>query len=131
MVEQKFVKDKCDKKEKFLLEFNRIKTSIESGTTPVYSELRVAKQSLKELVPYLCIQSIFLVLSTSVVQKIEVNEVLSVVILLVANTTSQTVSSIVLVMLKHILRVRKLKKHNLEVNERNIAVLESMEYQSV
>jgi hypothetical protein len=53
------------------------------------------------------------------------------VILLVTNTTTQTLSFAILVLIKHIIRVRILKKHGLEVNERNIAVLESMEYQSV
>lgn len=115
----------------FITEFNRVKHSIERGTTPVYSELRGAKTNLKELVPYLIIHSALLVISTLIVQQIQVGEIFSLVILLVANTTTQTLASIILVMLKHCLRVRKLKKYNLEVNEQNIAVLESMEYQSV
>ena len=119
------------RKTDFLTEFNRVKQSIANGTTPVYSEVRGAKTSLKELAPYLIIQSTFLILSTLIIQQIEVSEVMSLVILLVANTTSQTLSSIVLVLLKHYLRVKKLQKYNLEVNEQNIAVLESMEYQSV
>lgn len=120
-----------NKKDRFLTEFNRVKQSIEKGTTPVFSEVRNAKTTLFELAPYLCIQSILLVLSTIVIQKINVSELFSIVILLVVNTTSQTLSSIILVMLKHFLRVRRLKKYGLQVNENNIAVLECMEYQSV
>lgn len=118
-------------KKDFSKEFERVKQSIENGTTPVFSELRNAKTTLFELLPYLIIQSILLVISTLIIQKINVGELFSIVILLVVNTTSQTLSSIILVMLKHFLRVRKLKKYNLQVSEKNIAVLECMEYQSV
>lgn len=118
-------------KDKFITEFNRIKTSIEAGKTPVSSELRIAKTNLLELVPSLIIQSLFLIISTIIVSLIETDELIKMVILLVANTTAQTLSWIVLVLLKHCIRVKILKKHKLEINERNIAVLESMEYQSV
>lgn len=118
-------------KQKFVDEFERVKNSIESGKTPVSSELRIAKTNLLELIPSLIIQSVFLIISTLIVANIQVEQIVQTVILLVANTTSQTLSWAVLVTLKHCLRVRILKKHNLEVTERNIAVLESMEYQSV
>lgn len=118
-------------KDKFITEFNRIKNSIEAGKTPVSSELRIAKTNLLELIPSLIIQSVFLVISTIIVSHIEADELIKMVILLVANTTAQTLSWIVLVLIKHFIRVRVLKRHGLEVNERNIAVLESMEYQSV
>jgi hypothetical protein len=112
--------------DKFITEFNRIKTSIEEGKTPVSSELRIAKTNLMELVPSLLIQSIFLIISTLIVASIQVEPIVQTVILLVANTTSQTLSWAVLVSLKHFIRVSILKKYGLEVNERNIAVLESM-----
>ena len=117
--------------DKFLTEFNRVKQAIEQGKTPVYSELRSVKTNLLELVPSLIIQSIFLVISTIIVSLIQVDELVRMVILLVSNTTTQTLSFCVLVLIKHCIRVRILKKNNIEVNERNIAVLESMEYQSV
>lgn len=117
--------------DKFLTEFNRIRQAMDEGKTPVYSELRSVKTNLLELVPSLIIQSIFLVISTVIVSLIQVDELVRMVILLVSNTTTQTLSFCVLVIIKHCIRVRILKKHNIEVNERNIAVLESMEYQSV
>lgn len=120
-----------DKDAKFIAEFERVKNSIESGKTPVYSELRSVKTNLLELVPSLLIQSILLVISTLIVSRLNVDELTAVVVLLVANTTTQTLSFAILSLLKHLLRVRILKNHNLEVTERNIAVLESMEYQSV
>lgn len=115
----------------FKEEFNRVKDSIEQGKTPVYSELRSVKTTLLELIPTLIIQSILLVISTIIISRIQVNELTQMVILLVTNTTTQTLSFAILVLIKHKIRVRILKKYGLEVNERNIAVLESMEYQSV
>jgi hypothetical protein len=115
----------------FVNEFNRVKTSIEKGKTPVYSEMRSAKTTLLELFPSLLIQSMLLVVSTILISKIQVGEMVQMVILLVVNTTTQTLSFVILVCLKHIIRVKRLKKYGLEVNEENIAVLESMEYQSV
>lgn len=117
--------------DKFITEFNRVKASIESGKTPVYSELRSVKTNLLELFPSLLIQSVLLVISTIIISLIQVDDMVQMVILLVVNTTTQTLSFSILVFFKHFIRVRILKKHGLEVNERNIAVLESMEYQSV
>lgn len=115
----------------FLTEFNRIKTAIESGVTPVSNELRMAKTTLLELLPSLLIQSVLLIISTFIISMLQMNELVSMVVLLVSNSTTSTLSFVILVMLKHRVRVRVLKKHGLEVTERNIAVLESMEYQSV
>ena len=119
------------KNKNFLEEFNRVKIAIEQGKTPVFSEMRSVKTTLLELTPSLIIQSILLVISTLIVSRLNVSELVMVVVLLVINTTTQTLSFAILSLLKHLLRVRVLKKYGLEVNERNIAVLESMEYQSV
>ena len=118
-------------KKDFMSEFNRIRNAMDEGKTPVYSELRSAQTTLLELIPSLIIQSVLLILSTYLISLINVGEMTRLVILLVVNTTTQTLSFVILVMLKHIIRSAKLKKHNLEVNERNIAVLECMECQSV
>ena len=118
-------------KKDFLTEFNRIKEAIEEGKTPVYSEMRSVKTNLLELIPSLIIQSILLVISTIIISCIKMSEMVSIVALLVANTTTQTISFSILSMLKHCVRVGRLKKYGLEITERNIAVLESMEYQSV
>lgn len=115
----------------FPTEFERVKKSIENGTTPVFSEMRNAKTTLMELLPYLVIQSVLLVVSTIIIQSVEMSGLYSMVALLVVNTTSQTLSNITLVCLKHWLRVKKLRRYGIAVNERNISVLESMEYQSV
>ena len=119
------------KKDKFLKEFNRIKTAIENGVTPVFSELRGVKTTLFEFIPHLIIQSILLVLGVLILNSIKVDETLMLVIVLVVNTTTGTLSTCLLVLLKHCLRLNCLKRFGLEINERNISVLECMEYQSV
>lgn len=119
------------KYENFLTEFSRVRDSIEKGTTPVYSELRSAKTSLLELFPSLIIQSILLVISTYIISQLKMSEMVQLVVLLVINSTTQTLSFVLMTLLKHWLRVLRLKKYHLEVTEKNIAVLESMEYQSV
>jgi hypothetical protein len=119
------------KRKDFLTEFNRIKQAIESGVTPVSNELRMAKTTLLELLPSLLIQSVFLIISTLIISHLQMSELVSMVVLLVSNSTTSTLSWVMLIILKHRLRVRILKKHGLEITEKNIAVLESMEYQSV
>lgn len=118
-------------KKDFITEFNRIKAAIESGVTPVSNELRMAKTTLLELMPSLLIQSVFLIISTVIISRLQMSDLVSMVVLLVSNSTTSTLSFVILVMLKHRVRVRVLRKHGLEVSEKNIAVLESMEYQSV
>ena len=121
------MKEKTD----FLAEFNRIKRAIESGVTPVSNEMRMAKTTLYELIPSIIIQSFLLVISTVIISSFHFSELVSMVVLLVSNSTTSTLSFVILVTIKHLIRVRVLKKNGLEVNEKNIAVLESMEYQSV
>lgn len=118
-------------KKEFSAEFNRIKQAIESGVTPVSNELRMAKTTLLELIPSLLIQSVLLIISTLIISRLQMSELVSIVVLLVSNSTTSTLSFVILVMLKHRMRVRVLRKYGLEVTEKNIAVLESMEYQSV
>lgn len=119
------------KKADFLTEFNRVKRAIESGVTPVSNELRMAKTTVLELAPSLLIQSVLLVISTIIISNLQMSDLTSMVVLLVLNSTTSTLSFVILVMLKHIVRTIVLKKYGLEINEKNIAVLESMEYQSV
>ena len=44
----------------FILEFEKTKTSINEGKTPVYSELRCARTNLLEVIPFYLIQGVFL-----------------------------------------------------------------------
>ena len=120
-----------DRDIKFMQEFNRVKSSIEKGTTPVWSEIRNCKTELKELAPRLLIQCILLLLSTLLINKLNIAEIYKIVVVLVINTTTGTLSSSIFTILKHWYRTKKLKRLGIEPTEANIAVLESLEYQSV
>lgn len=119
------------RKEQFLSEFYRIKNSIANGVTPVSNELRMARTNLIELFPNLIIQSILLVVTTLLIEQIDLAGMFALVVVLIVNSTSSTLSWVLMVHLKHILRCKCLKRFGLEICEKNIAVLESMEYQSV
>lgn len=115
----------------FILEFEKTKTSINEGKTPVYSELRCARTNLLEVIPYYLIQGVFLIVGTLALSKVEMNDTLKIAVVLLVNGICSTVASSVFVFIKHFLRVRMLRKLGIEVSEKNISVLESLEYQSV
>lgn len=123
----------CKKKNKnkFLKEFNRVKEAIKKGVTPVFSEVRSAKTTLMELPFHLLFQSILLILGTILISKININELFKIVIVLIINTTTTTIANSLMIFIKYLLRIKCLKRFDLEVNEDNLAVLECFEYQSV
>jgi hypothetical protein len=59
------------------------------------------------------------------------SDTLKIAIVLLVNSICSTVASSIFVFIKHMLRVNMLKRLGLEVSEKNISVLESLEYQSV
>lgn len=119
------------KQEDFVKEFEKTKTSIDKGKTPVYSELRCARTNLLEVVPHYAIQGVFLIVGTLALSKVDMNDTLKIAVVLLVNGICSTVASSMFVFIKHFLRVRMLKKLGLAVSEKNISVLESLEYQSV
>lgn len=119
------------KSDNFIKEFNRTKESINEGKTPVYSELRCARSSLLEVIPYYSIQGVVLIIGTLLLSKIDMSDTLKIAIVLLANSICSTVANSIFVFIKHMLRVNMLKRLGLEVSEKNISVLESLEYQSV
>lgn len=120
-----------NKHEVFVKEFEKTKTSINEGKTPVYSELRCARTNLLEVIPHYMIQGVFLIFGTFALSKVEMNDTLKIAVVLLVNGICSTVASSMFVFIKHFLRVRMLKKLGLAVSEKNISVLESLEYQSV
>lgn len=111
--------------------FDRVKKSINEGKTPVYSEIRSARTNLFESIPYNITQGIFMVLAALVIAKINVSDILKVAVVLVVNNVCGAVSNFIFVHLKHMLRVRLCHRIGVPVTEENIAVMESLEYQSV
>lgn len=116
---------------KYRANFERVKKSIQEGRTPVYSEVRSARTNLFESVPYNAMQGIFMILAALAVSKINVNEILKVAVVLVVNNVCGAISNFIFVRVKHILRVKLCRRLGIPVTEENIAVMESLEYQSV
>ena len=112
-------------------EFDRVKESIESGKTPVQNEVRLAKTYLMETLPYNILNGCFLVIGTMFINFLKLNELVSIATVLVVNSVMGVVSNWIFVVAKNHLRVRLCHRIGIEPTERNIAVMESLEYQSV
>lgn len=119
------------KYDSFIKEFEKTKKSINEGKTPVYSELRCARSNLLEVIPYYSIQGLVLIVGTILLSKINMSDTLRIAVVLLVNSICSTVAGSIFVFIKHLLRVNILKRLGLEVSEKNISVLESLEYQSV
>ena len=120
-------KELAEYKQRFLT----TKEAIEKGITPVYNEVGNAKINLIETVPYNLLDGLLLIFGTMVINKLNVNQLLGVAVVLVVNSLCGCLSNYIFVILKHQLRVRLCKKLNVEPTDKNIAVMESMEYQTV
>lgn len=117
--------------ENYKRKFDEVKQNIADGKTPVYSELRAAKSSLIESVPYNTIQAVLMVISTIVLAKVEMGETLKVAMVLVVNSLCGAISNYIFAIGKHFLRSRLCHKMGIEPTEENVAVMESLEYQTV
>lgn len=117
--------------ESYKKEFDRVAESIDKGKTPVFSELRCAKTNLVESFPYNILCGCFLVLGTLLLNRIQINETIKIAIVLVINSFCGALSNFIFTAIKHFLRKRFCKRLGVEFTEKNIAVLESLEYQSV
>ena len=122
---------KKSKLEEYKLEFERVKTAIEEGKTPVQNELRWAKTLLYESFPYQSIAGVLLIVGTVIIDKVHLNELAKIAVVLVINNMCYAISNYVFTVIKHLLRLRLCKRLEIEPTERNIAVMESLEYQSV
>jgi hypothetical protein len=117
--------------DRYKAEFERVRKSIDEGKTPVQNELRLANTILFESFPYQTLSGIFLILGTSLLNKCKINELAKIAVVLVVNNMCYAVSNYLFTVAKHRLRLRLCKKLGIDPTERNIAVMESLEYQSV
>lgn len=117
--------------QKYKTEFERVRKSIDEGKTPVQNELRLANTILFESFPYQTLSGIFLILGTLLLDKCKINELAKIAVVLVVNNMCYAVSNYLFTIAKHRLRLRLCKKLGIDPTERNIAVMESLEYQSV
>ncbi len=112
-------------------EFDRVKNSIESGTTPVFNEMRAAKTRLIETFPYQILNAVFIMFGTFALSKIKINDLIKIGVVLVVNNFCGVISNFIFTIIKHRLRIRLCKRLNIEPTEQNISVMESLEYQTV
>jgi len=125
-----FIHKKSDL-QKYKKDFERVLKAIEQGKTPVQNELRSANTILFESFPYQTLFGIFLVVGTAVLDKLKLNELAKIAVVLVINNMCYALANFIFAYAKHFLRLRLCKRLGIEPTERNIAVMQSMEYQSV
>lgn len=116
---------------KYKSELDRVLYSMDAGKTPVFSELRSAKTSLYETLPRDSLSGIFLIASAIIVSVIKLPESIMIAVVLVVNSICNCVANYLFTLIKHHLRVCLCKRLGIEPSEKNIAAMESLEYQSV
>ena len=111
--------------------FIQTKQSIEKGVTPVFNEVSSAKTNLFETIPYNLLDGLFLIIGTLFIEKLRINPILGVAMVLVVNSLCGCISNYIFVITKHWLRIKLCKRLQIPPTDKNIAVMESMEYQTV
>lgn len=117
--------------EKYLSEFNKVKENRDKGKTPVYNEMRGAKTNLIETFPFQSIAGVMIILGSLLISRINTNETIKIAIVMLINSFCYSIANYIFTVLKHGLRLKLCKRIGLEPTEDNIAVMESLEYQSV
>lgn len=125
-----FIHKKADI-DRYRKEFDRVSAEIKAGKTPVFSEMRCAKTNLIESVPYNLLNGLFLIGGTLFLQLFGISELLSIAIVLVVNNLCGAISNYIFTCIKHHFRVRLCYRLGVPADEHSIAVMESLEYQSV
>lgn len=115
----------------FKKEFDRVRKSIDDGKTPVLNEIRNMKTNFFESIPYNVMSGFFIVLGSILIDKIKMNELIKIAFVMVVNSFCYQLANVIFTLTKHKLRTRLCNRLGIEPNERNIAVMESLEYQSV
>ena len=112
-------------------EFDRVSQNMDQGKTPVYNELRSAKTMLAESFPYNLLFGVFSILAALLIAKIKLNETVMIAVVLCVNSFCRAIANYIFTVIKHGLRIQLCKRLHIEPSEKNIAVMESLEYQSV
>lgn len=107
------------------------KKSIDEGKTPVFNEIRSMKTNFIESIPFNMISGFFIVMGSILIDKVKMNELIKIAFVMVVNSFCYQLANAIFIMMKHKLRIRLCKRLEIEPSERNIAVMESLEYQSV
>jgi len=112
-------------------EFDRVRKSIDEGKTPVFSEIRSMKTNFIESIPFNMISGFFIVMGSILIDKVKMNELIKIAFVMVVNSFCHQLANVIFTTTKHKLRIKLCKRLKIEPSERNIAVMESLEYQSV
>lgn len=105
---------------------NRVK-----GITPVFNQMRAAKTSLAECIPFNLINAFFLTLASVAVNTLNLSDVLKIAAVLIMNSVCGAIAQYIFTLIRHRLRIKLCRRLNIEPTESNIAVMESIEYQTV
>lgn len=122
---------KQDDLKRYKVELDRVLSSMDAGKTPVFNELRSAKTQMYETFPRDSLSGVFLIASAVIVSTIKLPESIMIAVVLVVNSLCNCIANYLFTLIKHWLRIRLCKRLGIEPNERNIAAMESLEYQSV
>lgn len=122
---------KQDDLKKYRKELDRVLSSMDAGKTPVFNELRSAKTQMYETFPRDSLSGVFLIASAVLVSAIKLPESIMIAVVLVVNSLCGCVANYLFTLIKHWLRIRLCKRLGIEPSEKNIAAMESLEYQSV
>ena len=125
-----FIRNK-NKLKRYKTKLNEVKESIENGKTPVYNEMACAKTNMIESVPYNIINGVLTIASVFIINNIKLNEMLKIAVVLIINHLSGAFSNFIFVIIKHKLRLNLCKRLNVTPDEKTIAAMESLEYQTV
>ena len=117
--------------EKYMTDFNRVKENREKGKTPVFNELWSAKTCFIESFPFNLISGALMICGTLLLEKINANVLLNIALVMIINSFCYQIANYVFTLMKHGLRIRLCSRLGIEPSEDNIAVMESLEYQSV
>jgi len=115
----------------YMKKFNETKKNRENGKTPVFNEVACAKTNMAETIPYNMILGLFVVIGAILTDKIKINETVKIGVLLIINQLFGATCNFIFTMIKHKIRIRLCKRLGIEPTDDNIAVMESLEYQSV
>ena len=125
-----FIREK-EKLRMYKEQLETVKQNIETGKTPVFNERSCAKTNLIESVPYNIINGTFTIIAVFLINHITLNEMLKIAIVLIINNMCGALANYIFTAIKHYLRMRLCTRLQIEADERNIAAMESLEYQSV
>lgn len=126
-----FLQINKNNKDVYIRLFNETKDAMENGKTPVFDEMRSARSDLIECIPYQSIHALFIVLAAFVIDFLKLPVTLNLALVLIVNSVFSCIARYIYVNVKHVMRVRCLRKLGIEPTVRNIGVMESMEYQCV